>query len=556
MTWRTSRVSPDGTHHTDGDGAPLYAARFDEVLPFHPPGLAPVRGGEEAWHIQPDGGAAYAPRYRRTFGFYEDRAAVDTGAGWTHIRPDGTPVTDRRWVWCGNLQQGRAPVRDDAGRYTHVDAAGNPVYPARWRYAGDFREGQAVVHADDGRATHVDYDGRPSHGVWWLDLDVFHKGFARARGPDGWTHIGRDGRPAHGRWFAEAEPFYNGQARCRTLEGRPIIVDEGGRELVSLGDPPSPAPLHAVSGVLTAYWASSAAAAAVDLCVFDALPGGTASVAARGGLSVDATGRLLRACQQLGLVRRTAEGWAPTEAGALLRTGAGMDAAARVWSRDHEAAWAALVPALQGAGPAGRGRTGMSYFDRLGAAERRGYHRAMRAYAEDDYAAVATAVPWHRHRRLIDAGGGDGALAQQVAHAFPHLQVDLLDLPEVVGLTDAGDPPNLRRVGCDLFAAWPVRADAIVLARVLHDWPDAEALRLLDGALAALAPGGAIYVLEMVLGETDGDGGLLDLNMLVTTGGRERTEADWRRLSAEAGLRLTHLVPLRPWVTVLTLERG
>lgn len=557
MSWLRSRVSPDGTHHVDADGRPLYPARFVEVLPFHPPGLAPARVDGEAWHVHPDGAPAYPHRYRRTFGFYEDRAAVDTGAGWTHIRADGTPVSDRRWDWCGNVQQGRAPVRDQEGRYTHVDVRGEPVSTERWCYAGDYREGRAVVHREDGTATHVDLQGRPTHGVWWLDLDVFHKGYARARGPDGWTHVGRDGHSAHRRWFAEVEPFYNGQARCRTLDGRTVVVDEGGREVVELGPAEPPALLHALSGVLTAYWGSRTAAAVVEVGLLDALPGALPAVATRVGLNEDATARLLRATAQIGLVQPRAEDtWTPTPMGALLRRGAGMDAAAQLWVGDHWRRWEGLVPALRGGGPCGRVLGDDSFFDQLGPAARASYHRALRAYAEDDYAGLDRAVDWSGHRRVVDAGGGTGALAGMLARAHPHLVIRLLDLPGVVAAGRADLPEGVDAVGCDLFAAWPVRGDAVVLARVLHDWPDEQALRILDRAVAALDEGGVVYLLEMALPEEGSDGGLLDLNMLVTTGGRERTRAAWDRLAGDAGLRVDRVVPLRPWVAVLALVRA
>jgi hypothetical protein len=118
----------------------------------------------------------------------------------------------------------------------------------------------------------------------------------------------------------------------------------------------------------------------------------------------------------------------------------------------------------------------------------------------------------------------------------------LLERPVVTRLVEV--PPDVKerlevREG-DLFEPWNVRADAVFLARVLHDWDDAEALRILVRAREALNPGGRLYVVERVLGAEDGDlgGGLLDLHMLVCTGGRERTEAQFRTLFARAGLHL------------------
>ena len=89
MNWRDLSVSACGTHH-ECDGQPAYSGRFDEVLKFHAPGLAPVKRGDETWHVGPDGRAAYSRRFIRTFGFYEGFAAVQAQDGWHHIRPDGS----------------------------------------------------------------------------------------------------------------------------------------------------------------------------------------------------------------------------------------------------------------------------------------------------------------------------------------------------------------------------------------------------------------------------------------------------------------------------------
>lgn len=231
--WRRCVVAAAGTHH-EVDGQPLYAARFDEVLRFHAPGLAPVRSGADAWHIAEHGGPAYARRFRRTVGFYEGLAAVDTGDGWVHIGPTGDLVHTQLHAWCGNFQGQRCAVRSVDGAYFHIDATGRAVAAARWRYVGDYRDGVAVVQAEHGRSTHIDHDGGLIHARWFLDLDVYHKGFARARDTGGWTHIDRRGLPIHARRFAMIEPFYNGQARVERFDGGLEIIDEAGVTRVEL----------------------------------------------------------------------------------------------------------------------------------------------------------------------------------------------------------------------------------------------------------------------------------------------------------------------------------
>lgn len=234
MSWQALQLSTCGTHHIDERGRPAYEERFDEVLKFHPPGLAPVRRGGQAWHVRSDGSAAYDRRFTRAFGFYEGLASVVSPEGWHHVTADGQDAYSARHAWCGNFQGGRCAVRDDDGSYFHIAAGGDPAYPERWRYAGDYRDGIAVVQAANGRSTHLDLDGSLVHGRWFVDLDVFHKGFARARDEDGWMHVDLRGQPAYERRFLAVEPFYNGQARVERFDGALEVIDEGGATMVDL----------------------------------------------------------------------------------------------------------------------------------------------------------------------------------------------------------------------------------------------------------------------------------------------------------------------------------
>ncbi|MBK6516937.1 MAG: methyltransferase [Polyangiaceae bacterium] len=237
MSWRSWTISSDSTHHVDERGASVYAARFDEVLKFHEPGLAAVRRGVLAWHIRADGASGYERRFTRTFGFYGGVAAVVDADGWHHIKADGQDAYPQRYAWCGNVQEGWSPVREGDGSYHHIDIEGRPAYQERWRYAGDFRGGVAVVQADHGRSTHIDRRGSRIHDRWFVDLDVFHKGFARARDDRGWAHIDVKGCAAYARRFAAVEPFYNGQARVERHDGALEIISENGVTILELRPP-------------------------------------------------------------------------------------------------------------------------------------------------------------------------------------------------------------------------------------------------------------------------------------------------------------------------------
>jgi len=237
MKWTSFRVSDCGSHHLDGTGQQAYADRFDHVMKFHAPGLAPVWSKSEAWHIHPDGKPAYPRRFQRTFGYYDSLAAVISPDGWHHITTAGEDAYDARYDWCGNFQEEMCTVRERDGLYCHIKKNGQYAYEKKWNYAGDYKDGFAVVQNSEGHSTHIDSHGNVLHDCWFWDLDVFHKGFARARDTEGWMHIDCKGYPAYSRRFAAVEPFYNGQARVERFDGAREVIDESGKMIVLLRSP-------------------------------------------------------------------------------------------------------------------------------------------------------------------------------------------------------------------------------------------------------------------------------------------------------------------------------
>ena len=211
-----------------------------------------------------DGTPAYERRFERTFGFYENIAAVMNLGDWHHIRIDGSELYDIRYDWCGNFQDLRCTVRTTENKYFHIRPDGTPAYLERWRYAGDFRDGVAVVQNSDGHSTHIDRSGREINSVCFVDLDVYHKGFARARDHDGWMHIDLAGNPLYERRFAAVEPFYNGQARVEDFFGRIEVIDESGNSLVEL-HPATTSNFSELSDDLVGFWRTQTIRAAVKL---------------------------------------------------------------------------------------------------------------------------------------------------------------------------------------------------------------------------------------------------------------------------------------------------
>ncbi|CAO2624083.1 Acetylserotonin O-methyltransferase [Lemmus lemmus] len=156
---------------------------------------------------------------------------------------------------------------------------------------------------------------------------------------------------------------------------------------------------------------------------------------------------------------------------------------------------------------------------------------------------VLAAFDLSEFRVICDVGGGSGALAAACARRYPTSSVSVFDTPEVVATARAhfrharGAPP-IRFLGGDFFRSRLPRADLYILARVLHDWTDTDATRLLGRIGRASGPGAALLLVEAVLtpdGRGPSRGLLLSLTMLLQTRGRERTEAEYRAMAAAAG---------------------
>lgn len=151
----------------------------------------------------------------------------------------------------------------------------------------------------------------------------------------------------------------------------------------------------------------------------------------------------------------------------------------------------------------------------------------------------------------MDVGGGRGGLLTAILSANPHLEGILFDVPAVVAGADeeisgAEVVDRCTMVSGNFFDSVPEGGDAYLLSNVIHDWDDDQAARILSACRTAMADSACVLLAELVLpaGNEPSMGKLLDLEMLVmTAGGRQRTEEEYRGLLARAGLRLTRIVP-------------
>lgn len=321
--------------------------------------------------------------------------------------------------------------------------------------------------------------------------------------------------------------------------------------------PAYPAPRDRLLGVAVGYMASQAVYTAARLGTADLLartgPADAASVAEACDCDPAATARLLLALVACGvLVRDEAGRYDLTEVGRALCEDAPGSArrlvllygSAPVWN-----AWALLPESIASGTTAFAALHGMGAFEYCATHPdtARLFHAAM---AQETALAAEQLLARHDFAgagRIADLGGGDGTLLAGLLRALPQAHGILLDTAHGVAaaprvLAEAGVSQRCEILVADFFETAP-SADVYVLKSVVHDWDDADAVRLLATCRAAMHPGARLLLVERILPTRPAPGPdpLMVrnlLNMPTIIGGRERTAEEFGKLLAQAGLAL------------------
>jgi hypothetical protein len=266
--------------------------------------------------------------------------------------------------------------------------------------------------------------------------------------------------------------------------------------------------------------------------------------------------RLLRACADLELLEEL-EGhqFRLTELGDVLRSDAPVSMrnfAIWVGLPAERFTWSDLTTAV---------RTGRPVFERVHGEDVWRYMRtnadvadvfdkAMTEASCQLIAPVVGAFDFSGFGKIVDVAGGHGALLAAVLTAAPSARGVLYDQPDVVAgagraFKEAGVGDRCELVGGDFFDSVPSGGDAYLLSNVIHDWDDDRSVEILVNCREAMAEGGRVLLVEAVMPDATGSSPvvkLMDLNMLVLCGGRQRTKVEFAELFDRAGLALTRIV--------------
>jgi hypothetical protein len=319
--------------------------------------------------------------------------------------------------------------------------------------------------------------------------------------------------------------------------------------------------------MINGYWITQIVNAAATYALADHLargPAAEAEIAEMANTDPSATFRLLRACASLGLV--TYDGECRFTATSLLNTlrtdnaQSLRDLAMLMAGPGNWLPWGRFVDCVKTGEPQAVAALGKMVFEYIAErpAESQTFTRAMKRAITFVTEEVARILDTRSATVIADIGGAGGSLLHAVLQANRAPSGIVFDLPNIAEIAkgaaaEIGLERRVTSVGGDFFEAVPA-ADLYLLRYILHDWDDAACIRILQNCRRAMLPGGRVAVIEQVLGDIGqpGPAPLMDVNMMVMLGGRERSETEYGQLFAAAGLRLATTIETNtPMATVI-----
>jgi len=285
-------------------------------------------------------------------------------------------------------------------------------------------------------------------------------------------------------------------------------------------------------------------------------------LAGAAGVHAPSLHRVMRALASVGVFTEDPDGrFALTARGRLLASGPGSlrSVAMGIGAPWHTRVWESLLHTVQTGETAWDHATGESLFQYFASHPEHAalFDGMMTEFSIWEAAAVAEAYDFTGIHTTADIAGGHGWLLATILQRYPTMRGILFDLPHVTSGAGSALSSHALNGRCevisgDMFHCVPGGADAYLLKNVLHDWDDVQAAKILSSVRRAMPPGSRILVIQeaLPLGGAPSAGKLLDMQMLLI-GGKERTHGEYEQLFAQAGLRLTRLIPTAAPVHVI-----
>lgn len=310
--------------------------------------------------------------------------------------------------------------------------------------------------------------------------------------------------------------------------------------------------------IISGFWISRAVYVIAKLGVPDLLKSGpktAAELASATGTHAPSLFRILRALVSVGVLSSTEEGgFAQTPVSETLVTDAPGSLrwfAVSELGQEHYPAWGNLMHSV---------KTGEIAFDNFFGADIWKYfqqnpedaavfNNSMTNVTAHTNEAITSLYDFSQFGTIVDVGGGHGGLITSILEKNPQVKGVLFDAAEVIEgarpkIEAAGLADRLETVAGDFFKSVPEGGDAYVMKWIIHDWDDEKSNTILRNIRSRMQPNSKLILVDCVVPETDEPhfSKFIDLNMLVMTGGKERTEKEFAQILEAAGFKLLRVI--------------
>ncbi len=336
---------------------------------------------------------------------------------------------------------------------------------------------------------------------------------------------------------------------------------------LSKNETPMIPPQFAMLQMISAFWVSQAVHIAARLGIADLVkeqPQTAADLAEATGTHAPSLSRVLRALVSVSIFVEDEQGrFVTTPLAATLQT----DAPGTLrWmamvelGQEHFQAWGNLMHSVKTGEIAFDHHFGQPVWEYYAQHpdHAQNFNHEMSGLTGMIHQAVLNAYDFSGIRKIVDVAGGLGGQLSEILKTYPAMQGVLFDLPHVIAeagplLDAAGVKDRCELTSGSFFESVPTGGDAYILKWIIHDWDDERSVTILNNCRRAMTENGRLLLVEMVIppGNQPDLSKFMDLNMMVMTGGRERTAADFSGLFSAAGFSLTRVVTTESMMSVI-----
>ena len=290
----------------------------------------------------------------------------------------------------------------------------------------------------------------------------------------------------------------------------------------------------------------------------DARPQSTAALAKATGSKEEALYRVLRLLASYGIFEWWDGAWHHTEASRFLRSddpGSLLDYVRMIGMPVFWRAWENMEHSMRTGEPAFSKVHPGGVFAYLAdhPEEGRIFNASMTSKSHRDIAALLPVYDFSQFATIADIAGGRGHLLRAILKSSPNTQGILFDQTHVVAEVSPDKDEKLSVIGGNFFTDHMPKADAYILMNVIHDWADAESVKILSAIRRDMPQHARVLIIETIVPLTPEPhlAKELDIAMMVLPGGKERTKEEYAELVAKSGLCLKEVVNTRSPYSIL-----